>query len=674
MRRILLPLLAAMAMAGAARGQAPAETITQDAVELAVGRVKPALVRIHVVSEEHYEGRSIKSESSGSGAVISPDGYVVTNHHVAGKAVRLKVTMWDREEIPAELVGTDAMADIAVIKLKPGRERKFEFAEWGDSDKLLVGQPVLSMGSPLALSQSVTQGIVSNSSMTMPSGWGNFQLDGEDVGAIVRWIAHDAVIFPGNSGGPLVDMQGRIVGINEISMGLGGAIPGNLARTVALGLIDQGRIDRSWLGLVMQPTFKQDENTSGVIISDTVEGSPARRAGLKPGDRLLRLGDRATDVRFGEELPPLNLYVANLERGTPVDAVFARDGLTSRVTITPTLREPVLPREREFVQWGMSGRNLSSWTALELDRETTAGVLVTSLRPGGPAGQAKPEIQEGDIMMKVAGEPVTSMDELTSLTRRLTEGKEDPVPAVVEFERKKDQLLTVVEVGVRDLDDPGREVEKAWVPVSFQVLTRDLARQLEIEETEGVRVTRLYEDGSSTAGLGLKVGDIIVEFDGEPVPARDVKDYEVFPTMVRQYPIGTEVGLKVLREGKEVTLAGTLPGRPRQPREMEQYQDVAFGLTVRNVAYLDRKTNRWGEDAKGGVLVTGVERGGWAALARLQVGDLLMEINGKPVTDVEQVKTLLEAMREEKPRQVILKVHRDTHTMFTEIEPIWDEL
>src|SRR5262249_46848753 len=157
----------------------------------------------------YYGGREVKHEASGSGAIISADGYVITNHHVVGKAKRVQCTLTTKEEVEATVVGTDPLADIAVIKLKRnGKDasRPLPVAAFGDSDSLRVGDRVLAMGSPLALSQSVTKGIVSNVKMTL--GMFKFTLDGEEVGSIVTWIGHDSQIFPGNSGGPLVNLKG----------------------------------------------------------------------------------------------------------------------------------------------------------------------------------------------------------------------------------------------------------------------------------------------------------------------------------------------------------------------------------------------------------------------------------------------------------------------------------
>src|SRR5437016_3129894 len=285
------------------------------AVDAAITRMRPALVRIHVVSTEYREGREMKMQAVGSGAIISKDGYLVTNHHVAGHGARMVCTLWNREEIEAELVGTDPLTDISVLKLKPEKPREFIAATFGDSSKLVVGDSVLAMGSPMALSQSVTLGILSNVEMIMPrffGPFGRFRLDGEDVGTLVRWIGHDAAIYPGNSGGPLVNLRGEIIGINEISFGLSGAIPGNLARSSAEALIAHGKITRSWLGMDVQPLFKHAEGQKGVLISGVLANSPAARGGLKTGDLLVRLAGTLVEVRYDEQMPDFMRLVTSL--------------------------------------------------------------------------------------------------------------------------------------------------------------------------------------------------------------------------------------------------------------------------------------------------------------------------------------------------------------------------
>ncbi len=287
-----------------AHGQALSEDAgdIQQAIDNAIARVKPALIRIHVVSVWDNQGREVKEESSGSGVIITAEGHVVTNHHVAGRAKRLVCTLSNKEEVEADLIGTDPVSDISVIKLRNPIKQKYPFVEFGNSDNLQVGDRILVMGSPLALSQSVTMGIVSNTEMVIPDVFMPFKftLEGEDVGSVVRWIGHDAAIYPGNSGGPLVNLNGEIVGINEISFGIAGAIPGNLAKKVSLELINQGEIIRSWFGFEVQPLLKSYRGKTGALVSGVIKGSPADKAGILAGDIIVKLAVYDVTVLFNE--------------------------------------------------------------------------------------------------------------------------------------------------------------------------------------------------------------------------------------------------------------------------------------------------------------------------------------------------------------------------------------
>ena len=208
-------MFCAVVSASAAFGEIPSPL--RAAVDQAVSVVEPALVQIHVVESYFREGRENKYQISGSGAVITPQGHVITNHHVAGHATRIKCIFFDKEEMEATLVGKDPLTDLAIIKLQPETPREFATVPFGNSDEVRVGDQVLAMGSPRALSQSVTLGIISNTQMIMPEAmrrFGGMEMDGEDVGALVRWLGHDAAIYPGNSGGPLVNLKGEIIGIN----------------------------------------------------------------------------------------------------------------------------------------------------------------------------------------------------------------------------------------------------------------------------------------------------------------------------------------------------------------------------------------------------------------------------------------------------------------------------
>jgi serine protease Do len=671
---VCLSLCVATATALTAGAQAPPPRSAPPdgaAVHAALSRVAPALVRIHVVSLDYQDGRELKREASGSGTIITPEGHVVTNHHVAGKTRAIVCTLSSREEIPAELVGTDPLSDIAVLKLKPAAPRTFPTASFGSASTLQVGDRVLAMGSPLALSQSVTMGIVSNTEMIMPRLFWPFNrmtLDGEDVGSIVRWIGHDAPIFGGNSGGPLINLRGEIVGVNEISMGLAGAIPSDLAREVAMAIIKDGRVRRSWIGLDVQPLLKSSKAAEGALVGGTIEGSPAAKAGFRSGDIVTKIGGRAVTVRFAEEIPLFNQTVMRLPLGKPVDIVVMRDGKERLLTVVPEERESVEAPVTELPLAGITASNLTAWSVKELKRSSRDGVRVRGVRPGGPAGEGRPPLDQDDVIVEIDGKPVRNVQALTAALEERTTDRKDPASVLVAFDRRRERMLTVLEVGRAGLEDPGLETRKAWIPVAVQVLTPPLAERLGLVGKTGVRVTRVL-DGSAAAA-GLQVGDIVTMIDEDRVEASQPSDEDLFATMVRQYKIGSTVRLTVLRAGREQQLAVKLDQSPHLPREMKKYEDPNFEFRVRDITAADQAERSWAEGLRG-VLVEAVREGGWAALAHLADGDLVMEIDGTAVEDVEAVQQRMQSIAETRPAAVVLQVRRGIRTLFVELQSAW---
>lgn len=642
------------------------------AVDAAIDKVRPALVRIRVVSTEYGEGREIKMQAVGSGAIITEDGYLITNHHVAGHGTRMFCTLWNREEIEAELVGTDALTDISVLKLKPAKPRKFATVGFGDSSKMRVGDYVLAMGSPMALSQSVTLGIISNTEMIMPRFFGpgaRMTLDGEDVGGLVRWIGHDAPIYGGNSGGPLVNLRGQIIGINEISYGLGGAIPGNLAKSVADELMAKGKVQRSWLGVDVQPLFKGWKNERGVLISGVIENSPADKAGLKAGDLLLRLANTAIDIRYDEQMPDFMRLSSGLPIGKPAPALVKRDGKEVKLEVVPEERGDVYPKQHELKLWGLTARNLSFLLAKEMKRDNLDGALVTSVRPGGPAGEAKPSMAPGDVIIEVNGTPVKNVEGLRELTRQLTEGKSELVPVVATYERRAARYLAVVKVGIQELKDPGLEVTKAWLPVETHVISREITMQLGQPSLRGFYVTRVFP-ATTAEKAGLKAGDFIIALDGEKLTAAGPEHEDELSTLIRQYDVGKTVELTVLRGKAEQKIAVELARSPRLQREMKKYRNDDFEFTARDVSFFDTAERRWDPDQRG-ALVEDVKSGSWAELGALYVGDLILEVDSQAVTDVDVLRRKMEQITANKPGGVVMKVKRGIHTAFLELEPDW---
>ena len=644
----------------------------RQAIDEAVARVKPSLVRIQVVATQYYQGREVKFEESGSGVIISKEGLVITNHHVAGHATRIVVILPSNEEVPAELVGTDALADISVVKLKPDSPREFTPVEFGNSDLMRVGDSVLAMGSPLAMSQSVTLGIVSNMKMVMPQAFASarFTLDGEDVGSLVRWIGHDADIYPGNSGGPLVNLKGQVIGINEISFGLSGAIPGNLAQAVARQLTEKGRVSRSWLGVEIQPLLKEDKEDRGVLIGGVVEDSPAARAGFESGDVLVRLAGKDVLVRYAEEIPLLNQKVADLPVGQEFEAIVLRDGKEKTLKVRTTEREASQPKTFELKQWGITVRDISALAEREMKLKSRDGVIVTSVRPGGACSDAKPQVEGTDVLVEINGAPVRNVAEMQAITEKITTGKTKPVPTRLGFLRGTEQLLTVVKVGLQELEDPGLEAQKAWLPVAAQAITRDLAEQLGSPGLNGVRVTQVYTN-STAEKAGLKVGDLILALDGDTISASQPGDEEILNTMVRQYKIGTTATLTVMRGADKLSLPVELVRSPKLEREMKKYRDEDFEFTVRDMTFFDKVHEDWAEE-RPGALVTEVKDGGWAAIGRLNTGDIITAIDGEPVTDVISLKEKMKHVAAEKRKTIVVRVARGIHTVFLELEPKWD--
>ena len=512
-------------------------------IEPAIQKVYPALVRIYVVAEEPSGGRMERQRAAGSGAIISRDGYVVTNHHVAGNATHITCTLADGEEVEATKIGTDPLADIAVLKLKLETRKRpdapLAVAGWGDSDRLRVGDVVLAMGSPMAVSQSVTRGIVSNTQMIMPKAMaGSFRLDGEDVGQIVRWIGHDAVIFGGNSGGPLVNLRGEIVGINEIGLGsLGGAIPSNLAKDVAEQLIRHGHVARSWIGLELQPRLKSGKSQSGALVAGVVAGSTADRAGIRAGDVLTRFRGRPVDVELPEQLPLLNQLLFATPVGERVELTYLRDGQPHTAKLTTEPLQRALGEPLELKDWGIAVRDITRMMALERHRADTRGVLVDSIRGGGGAATAKLPLQSEDVIVQVDGQPVADAAALRRLTAKILDGNTERVPVPVLFERDGKQLLTVVKVGQEENKNRPASAAKPWSSMDTQVLTSDLAESLDMAGKRGVRVTQVFK-GQAADRAGVRVGDIVLAVNGRSVNASQPGDREVFDMLVRRLPLG----------------------------------------------------------------------------------------------------------------------------------------
>ncbi len=641
-------------------------------------RVFPALVNIHVVTVNYWGGKEKKDESVGSGTIISPEGHVVTNQHVTANGKRFRCTLTDKRELSATLVGEDPLTDLAVLKLnldELGAERTVPVAVFGDSDALELGDYVMAMGSPFALSRSITLGIVSNTERVFGREFGGDEVEelelneGQRTGLFTNWIQHDAAINPGNSGGPLVNLKGEVVGVNE----LGGsqmafAIPSNLARAVVAALVQHGEVPRSDIGV----SFKAIQRTGhdeGVLINSITKDSPAARAGLRAGDVILAMDDVPVTVRFIEQVPALLKRIADLPIGATIKVTYRRNGSVADTRVTTARLGKDRGDEAAFRGWGLAGMDITPKMAEDRRLEHAAGVLITSVRSGGPAATAAPPLAPDDVLRAVDGRPVSDLAALIAVYREMVDRKPLPEFLLLEFDRGGENQLTLLRPRPDKEVDPPRELRKAWIGVATQPILRELAAKLGYADRTGFRITRVYP-GTRAAESGLRVGDVVVALNGEPLALRGMQDAGLLARQVRRLEIDEPATLTVLRADGPVDVTVTLEPTRLTAEEVRRERNRDFELTVRELTFFDRDENRWGDDVTG-VLVEQVEGAGWAGLGGIESGDLIQQIDGRAVPDIDEYRKVMEDVTQRKPQRVVFVVLRGVRTHFHFVEPEW---
>lgn len=432
MIRFALSLLALCLLAGAGLPQsASAEKDLQESIYEARDKVFPALVHVQPISEVFERGKRTKQTAVGSGVIVSQDGYVITNYHVAGKAVNAICTLENKERIPAELIGGDPLTDLAVLKLDLSDYKgELKWAEIGSSSELVAGQFVLAMGSPLALSRSISQGIVGCPDRVLDS---ELTLDdGEKTGHYNVWIQTTAAINPGNSGGPLVSLDGKVIGINTRTImgadGLGFAIPSDVVKEVYRQIIETGSVHRSWIGVEFQPTqeltsLMGSEDLQGVLVANVEQDSPAQSADLQPGDLILSINDQPIQARFEEEIPAVLQRISEFPVGATLELQTARQAEIRTLTLITREMGKTTGEEKEFEDWGLSAQRLTLARLLELNRTSREGVLVSSV--SGVTTRESTDLVKGDIILEIQGEPVENMEDLETIYAKHKESQTD---------------------------------------------------------------------------------------------------------------------------------------------------------------------------------------------------------------------------------------------------------
>jgi serine protease Do len=344
-------------------------------------------------------------QGAGSGVIISTDGYILTNNHVVEGAREVTVTLADKQEYTAEIIGRDPKTDLAVLKIKP--KDSLRAATMGDSEQLRVGDSVMAVGNPFGLGHTVTAGIVSAKGRVIGAGpYDNF-------------IQTDASINPGNSGGPLYNMQGELVGINTAiipyGQGIGFAVPINTAKPLIPQLIARGQVTRGYLGVTIQsltPELAKGlglEASKGALVADVVAGSPAERAGIQRGDVVVSYNEKAVG-----EARDLSAMVAETPVGQGTTITVLRNGAKHDLDVKIGSLQSEKSKEEPTIhpasdKWGLLLQDLDSQVASRFGVKDGQGVAVVGVKSGTPAERAG--IHEGDVILEVNRHQVHSVKE-----------------------------------------------------------------------------------------------------------------------------------------------------------------------------------------------------------------------------------------------------------------------
>lgn len=367
-----------------------------------------------VPEQRNGRGRREKVQAMGSGFVISREGLVITNNHVVENAATIRVSFSDGEELEAELVGRDPNSDIAVLQIKANSGKEFPFLEMANSDTIEVGQWAIAVGNPLGLQASLTVGVVSAKSRA-----------NLDLLRIEDFIQTDAAINRGNSGGPLLNIQGQVIGMNTALashtggyMGIGFAIPSNLIKTIMEQIVAKGSFTRGYIGVFFQPVDRNLaeafglDKAEGSLVAEVAPNSPAEKAGLRQGDIILEV-----DGKKVEHTGQLRSFIALLAPGSKAKLLVLRSGKKIDVTIEIA----AFPEDSSSKKGGKEESSKANPLGLKvesLDDNLRAqynlspgdtGVLIVYVEPNSPAAFAG--IKKGALLQSVNQEPVQSAEE-----------------------------------------------------------------------------------------------------------------------------------------------------------------------------------------------------------------------------------------------------------------------
>ena len=400
-------------------------------------RIQPSVIHIEVVKKSN----SFKYKSLASGLVVSPSGYILTNEHVVDEAQSIRVTLTNKLEYPAEVIGTDKQTDLALIKIEA--DEKLIVPKFGDSDKIEVGEWVIAVGNPFGFDRTVSFGIVSGKGRVIP-------FLPEESRLISDFIQTDAAIDPGSSGGPLVNLKGEVIGINSIGLGRGQGftIPINTALKVKDKLLSGGVIQRGWLGLSIQPLnrkfaqYFEDDKLMGILISDVEPDSPAEEAGLLPGDIILEYQGEKVLAEKDDDLNRFSFLVSESKVGEPSSIKIRRKVDTLDLKVKVALQPKVKAEEHE-TGLGFTVKEITDAFYRTYMLEDKEGVFVSYVEVGSPASQGK--LLEEDVIKKVEDMKITNLENFKDILEKVKEKKQ----ILLTIKRGKSQRFILVQPGLK---------------------------------------------------------------------------------------------------------------------------------------------------------------------------------------------------------------------------------
>lgn len=382
----------------------------QQAVIDASEKVKPAVAHIEAFQRHQQKRRKV----IGSGILINKDGIILTNSHVVQNAEKITVMVpGNKHKYEAKVIGADRQTDLAVLKIEPDDAIvNMEFPVLGDSDAIKVGQWVIAIGNPFGLDGTVSLGIISAKGRNLR------------MGNMSQFIQTDAMIDPGSSGGPLINLDGEVIGINTLAQGrgIGFTIPIKQAEVIMNGFLKEGRIKRSWLGVTLQPLSRElaehfgIPDQGGVIINRAVSGSPAEKAGIKPGDILISFNGRGVEAENEEELKNFIRMVSEAENDTKVKIGIIRSN--KRLFVYPRLvAQPKMDADDSETEYGFNIKEITHRIFIRKMLDSKEGVYVSFVDRGSPSFEAG--LAVGDIITRFGDTEIKGMEDFEKADKEM---------------------------------------------------------------------------------------------------------------------------------------------------------------------------------------------------------------------------------------------------------------